>query len=97
MVRRSLGGALWSIVGLLACGLGVHGGLTGTAGGRAFLAAAARGFLGRALAGRVEIAELGGSLVTGVWLRDVRVFDADGTPVATVPRVDVGYNPFDLS
>ncbi len=97
MVRRSLGGALWTIVGLLACGLGVHRGLTGTAEGRAFLAAAGRGLINRMLAGRVDVAEVGGTLVTGAWLRDVRVFDADGTPIAVVPRVDVAFNPFDLS
>jgi hypothetical protein len=97
MVRRSLGVALWAIVGLLACGLGVHRGLTGTAEGRSFLAAMVRGFLNRALAGSVEIAELGGTLVTGVWLRDVRLYDSHGTPIAEVPRIDVGYNPFDLS
>ena len=96
-MRRSLGGALWAIVGLLACGLGVHRGLTGTAEGRAFLAAAGSGLLNRGLAGRVDIAEVGGTLVTGLWLRDVRVFDASGTPIAAVPRVDVGFNPFDLS
>jgi len=97
MVRRSLGGALWAIVGLLAGGIGVHQGLTGTADGRALLAAAGRGLLNGVLAGRVDIVEVGGTLVTGIWLRDVRVFDAGGTPIAAVPRVDVAFNPFDLS
>ncbi len=96
MVRRSLGGALWGIVGLLACGLGVHQGLTGTASGRAFLANLVRSALGRVLVGRVEVAEVGGTLVTGVWLRDVRIFDPHGTPVAVLPRVVIAFNPFDV-
>jgi hypothetical protein len=96
MVRRSLGGALWTIVGLLACGLGVHQGLTGTVAGRAFLANLVRSGLGKVLAGRVEVAEVGGPLVTGVWLRDVRVFDPHGSPIAVLPRLDIAYNPFDF-
>ncbi len=97
MVRRSLGGALWTIVGLLAAALGAHRAITGTGTGREFLASVARAVYARVLAGRLEVAEVGGTLITGVWLSDVRLTDPDSTPVAVIPRVDVSYNPFDLS
>ena len=96
-MRRSLGAALWTVVGLLACFLGTLAGLTNTGAGRRLLAHAARGVVSRLLAGHIEVGEVSGALFTGVVLRDVRVTDPDGTPVAEIARVEAAFTPFDLS
>lgn len=97
MVRRSLGVALWSLVGLLACFLGALSALVGTGAGRALLARAAEGALARVVAGTVELGALGGTLLTGVTLIEVKLFDADTSLVAWLPRAELSYNPFDFA
>jgi len=47
--------------------------------------------------GTIEIGDVGGTLLTGVTLSQVRLFDADTTLVAWLPRADVSYNPFDFA
>ncbi len=97
MVRRSLGVALWSIAGLLASFLGALGALVGTGAGRALLAKAAREGLTGALAGSVEVAGASGSLLTGLTLTGVRLYDPDSSLVAMLPRAELSYNPLDLA
>lgn len=97
MVRRSLGVALWVLVGLLACFLGALNALVGTQAGRALLARIASSAVQSALAGTIEVAEVRGSLLTGVVLMDVRLFDEDSTLVAWLPRAEIGYNPIDFA
>ncbi len=96
MVRRSLATALWLVVGLLASFLGALSALVGTGSGRQLLERAATSALHRVFDGSVEIGEVGGPLLTGVTLRDVKLFDPDTTLVAALPRVDATYNPFDF-
>ncbi len=97
MVRRSLGVALWSVVGLLACFLGALSALAGTGAGRALLAHATEGALERVFAGSVEIGDVGGPLLTGIILYDVKLFDPDTTFVAALPRAELSYNPLDFA
>src|SRR6266508_3424233 len=56
-----------------------------------------RGSLGDVFTGSVEVGDVSGSLLTGLSLSQVRLFDADTTLVAWLPRVDVSYNPFDFA
>jgi hypothetical protein len=97
MVRRSLGAALWMVVGVLACFLGALASLVGTGAGRTLLARVSEAALRQLFTGTVEIANVRGSLLTGLTLDQVRLFDADSTIVAWLPRVDVSYNPFDFA
>src|SRR5216683_2207336 len=83
MFRRSLGAALWTLVGLLAGFLGALSSLVGTGAGRALLARVSEGTLRQAF--------------TGLTLSEVRLFDADTTLVAWLPEVNVSYNPFDFA
>ncbi len=96
MVRRSLGVALWSLVGLLACFLGALNGLVGTRAGRSLLARIASNAVERAVSGTIEVGDVRGSLISGVVLTDVRLFDADTSLVASLPRVELSYNPIDF-
>src|SRR5882762_9272016 len=88
-MRRSLGVALWTLVGLLACFLGALNALVGTRAGRTMLA--------RVASTVVEGGEVRGSLLTGVVLTDVRLLDPDSTLVAWLPRAELGYNPIDFA
>ena len=97
MVRRSLGAALWTLVGLLAGFLGALSSLVGTGAGRELLTRVTEGGLSRVFTGTVEIGTVRGSLLTGLSLRDVRLFDADTTLVAWLPSAEVTYNPFDFA
>ena len=97
MMRRSLGAALWTIVGLLAGFLGALSSLVGTGAGRELLARVTEDGLRRVFTGTVEIGAVRGSLLSGLSLRDVRLFDADTTLVAWLPRAEVTYNPFDFA
>ncbi|HVH67839.1 MAG TPA: translocation/assembly module TamB domain-containing protein [Gemmatimonadales bacterium] len=97
MVRRSLGAALWVLVGLLACFLGALSSLVGTGAGRTLLARVSEGALRRVFTGTMEIGDVRGSLLTGVTLDKVRLFDADSTLVAWLPRVNLSYSPFDFA
>ena len=97
MVRRSLGVALWTIVGLLACFLGALSALVGTGAGRSLLARVAETSLNHVFTGAIEIGDVRGSLLTGVTLTEVRLFDADTTLVAWLPRADLAYNPLDFA
>src|ERR1051325_3803532 len=97
MIRRSLGVALWSLVGLLACFLGALNALVGTHAGRTLLARAASAAVESAVHGRIEVGEVRGSLLTGVVLTDVRLLDPDSTLVAWLPRAELGYNPIDFA
>ena len=97
MVRRSLGVALWMLAGLLACFLGALGSLVGTDAGRALLTRVTAGALHQVSTSTIEIGDVGGSLLTGLTLSQVRLFDADSTLVAWLPRADVSYNPFDFA
>jgi autotransporter translocation and assembly factor TamB len=96
MVRRSLAAVLWLVAGLLASFLGALSALVGTGAGHALLARVARGAFEQVVEGSVEIGDIGGPLLTGVTLRDVRLFDRDTTLVAVLPRLDASYNPFDF-
>jgi translocation and assembly module TamB len=96
-MRRSLGVALWSLVGLLACLLGALNALVGTRAGRTMLARIASTSVERVLAGTVTVGEVRGSLLTGVVLTDVRLMDPDSTLVAFLPRAEFGYNPIDFA
>jgi translocation-and-assembly-module (TAM) inner membrane subunit TamB-like protein len=97
MIRRSLGVALWSIVGLLACFLGALNALVSTKVGRTLLARVASSAVANAIAGSIEVGEVRGSLLTGVVLTDVRLIDPDSTLVAWLPRAELGYNPIDFA
>src|SRR5881628_1603174 len=83
MIRRSLGAALWTLVGPGA--------------GRALLARVSEGALHQVFTGTMEIGDVHGSLLTGLTLSRVRLFDADTTLVAWLPQVNVSYNPFDFA
>src|SRR2546430_6326595 len=97
MVKRSLGVALWSLVGLLACFLGALDALVGTHAGRTLLARVGSAVIQSAVSGTIEVGEVRGSLLTGVVLTDVRLFDPDSTLVAWLPRAELGYNPIDFA
>jgi translocation and assembly module TamB len=97
MIRRSLGVALWTVAGLLACFLGALAALVGTAAGRTLLARAAERACGEIFTGTVEIGDVTGPVLTGVTLHQVRLFDADSTLVAWLPRVEASYNPLDFA
>src|SRR5947208_13625999 len=97
MVRRSLGVALWMIVGRLAWFVGPLSSLVGTGAGRALLARVTESALARVFTGSIEVTDVRGSLLTGVTLTGVRLFDADTTLVAWLPRTDLAYNPFDFA
>src|SRR3989440_12556961 len=96
MIRRSLGVALWSLVGLLACFLGALNALVGTQAGRTLLARIASAAVQNAVSGTIQVGEVRGSLLTGVVLSDVRMWDPDSTLVAWLPHAELGYNPIDF-
>src|SRR5206468_3183477 len=96
-MRRSLGVALWTLVGLLACFLGALNALVGTHAGRTLLARVASAAVESAVHGSIEVGEVRGSLLTGVVLTDVRLLDPDSTLVAFLPRAELGYNPIDFA
>ncbi len=96
-MRRSLGVALWTLVGLLACFLGALNALVGTRAGRTLLARVASTVVEGAVHGSIEVGEVRGSLLTGVVLTDVRLLDPDSTLVAWLPRAELGYNPIDFA
>src|SRR3989442_328824 len=64
MFRRSLGAALWTLVGLLAGFLGALSSLVGTGAGRALLARVTEGALRQAFTGTMEIGDVRGWLLT---------------------------------
>jgi hypothetical protein len=97
MVRHSLAGALWLLAGLLASFLGALSALVHTGAGRTLLTRVAAGALKQVVDGTVEIGDVRGPLLTGVTLRNVRVFDLDTTLVAALPQVDATFNPFDFA
>src|SRR2546422_1229674 len=97
MVRRSLGVALWGVVGLLAGVLGALSALIGTGAGRSLVARAAEGALRQVFTGTIEIGDVGGTLLTGLPLSDVRLFDPDTTLVAWLPRAELSYNPLEFA
>ena len=97
MVRRSLGAVLWTLVGVLACFLGALSALVGTGTGRRLLARTVRVALEGAVAGRVEIGGASGTLLTGIALTDVKLYDLDTTLVAWLPRAEFDYNLFDFT
>jgi translocation and assembly module TamB len=96
-MRRSLGVALWSLVGLLACFLGALNALVGTHAGRTLLARVASSVVQSAVSGSIQVGEVRGSLLTGVVLTDVRFLDPDSTLVAFLPHAELGYNPIDFA
>jgi hypothetical protein len=97
VVRRSLAVALWTAAGLLACFLGGLSALARTGAGRALLGRLTAEGLARVFTGVVEIGDVRGSVLTGLTLSQVRLFDADSTLVAWLPRAEVSYNPLDLA
>src|SRR5438093_4181289 len=97
MIRRSLGAALWTLVGLLAGFLGALSSLVGTGAGRTLLARVSEGALRQVFTGSAEIGDVRGSLLTGLTLSEVRLFDADTTLVAWLPEANLSYNPFDFA
>src|SRR5437870_8656175 len=97
MIRRSLGAALWTLVGLLDGFLGAQSSLAGPRAGRALLARASEAPLPQVFPGTMEIGAVPGSLLTGLTPSQVRLFDPDTTLVAWLPEVNVSYNPFDFA
>src|SRR5207302_2046280 len=69
----------------------------GTGAGRGLLARVMESALAQVFTGSIEVADVRGSLLTGVTLTGVRLFDADTTLVAWLPRADLTYNPFDFA
>jgi autotransporter translocation and assembly factor TamB len=96
-MRRSLGVVLWTLVGILACFLGGLSALVGTGAGRKLLGRVAVTALQGAVSGTVEIGAMSGSLLTGLSLRDVKLYDEDTTLVAWLPHVEVDYNLLDFT
>jgi translocation and assembly module TamB len=96
-MRRSLGVLLWTLVGVLACFLGGLSALVGTGAGRALLSRVAVTVLQGAVSGTVEIGAMSGTLLTGLSLRDVKLYDEDTTLVAWLPHVEVDYNLLDFT
>ncbi len=96
-MRRSLGVVLWTLVGILACFLGGLSALVGTGAGRELLRRVGVTALESAVSGQVEIGSVTGSLLSGLSLRDVRLYDADTTLVAWLPRAEVDYNLLDFA
>src|SRR5204862_7258274 len=94
-MRRSLGVALWSLVGLLACFLGALNALVGTHAGRTLLARVASSVVESGVAGSIEVGEVRGALLTGAVRTDVRPLDPDSTLVAWLPRAELGCHPHD--
>src|SRR5438552_10974081 len=97
MIRRSLGVALWSLVGFLACLVGALNALVGTRAGRTLLAQVASAAAEGVVSGSIDVGEVRGSLLTGVVLTDVRLIDPDSTLVAWLPRAELGYNLIDFA
>src|SRR5437762_11626260 len=97
MIRRSLGAALWTLVGLLAGFLGALSSLVGTGAGRTLLARVSEGALRQVFTGTAEIGDVRGSLLTGLTLSAVRLVDADTTLVAWLPEANTSYNPVDFA
>src|SRR2546428_4004182 len=97
MVRRSLGAALWTLVGLLAGFLGALSSLVGTGAGGTLLARVSEGALRQVFAGTAEVGDVHGSVLTGLTRSEGRLFDADTTLVAWLPQVNLSYNPFDFA
>jgi translocation and assembly module TamB len=97
MVRRSLGALLWILVGVMACFLGGLAALVGTGAGRTLLGHIAQQSLANVVAGQVEIGSVSGSVLTGVTLEDVKLYDPDSTLVAWLPHAELGYNLFDFA
>src|SRR5438034_2255232 len=79
MIRRSLGAALWTLVGLLAGFLGALSSLVGTGAGRALLARVSEGALHQVFTGTMEIGDVHGSLLTGLTLSRVRLRSEEHT------------------
>src|SRR6266566_3037327 len=73
-MRRSLGGALNALVG--------------TEAGRTLLARIASAAVQNAVSGTIQVGEVRGSLLTGVVLSDVRMWDPDSTLVAWLPHAE---------
>jgi len=96
-MRRSLGAVLWTLVGVLACFLGTLSALVGTGAGRSLVARVARAALEGAVAGEVEIGSASGTLLTGITLTDVKLYDPDTTLVAWLPRAELDYNLLDFA
>src|SRR3979409_1109625 len=97
MIRRSLGAALWTLVGLLAGFLGALSSLVGTGAGRTLLARGSEGALRQVFTGTAEIGDVRGSLLTGLTLTEVRLFDQDTTLVAWLPGANLSYHPFSFA
>src|SRR5437899_1026227 len=96
-MRRSLGVALWTLVGLLACFLGALNALVGTHAGRTLLARVPSTVVEGGVDGSIDVGEVRGSLLTGVVLTDVRFLDPDSTLVAWLPGAELAYNPIDFA
>src|SRR5207237_594697 len=79
------------------CFLGALSALVGTGAGRALLARVTESALARVFTGSIEVADVHGSLLTGVTLTGVRLFDADTTLVAWLPGAALAYHPFALA
>src|SRR5260370_40215055 len=97
MVRRSLGAALWSLVGLFACFLGGLSALVGTGAGRGLLGRLGSRVVAGAIDGRITVGSASGALLSGMTLTDVNVYAPDSGVLAVLPRVELAYNPFDFA
>jgi len=97
MIRRSLGGMLWALVGVLTLLLGAPAALVDTAAGRTLLARLIMAEGERTLAGRVEVRGVSGGLYTSLVLTDVRLYDRDTTLVAWLPRAELHFSLLDFA
>src|SRR5438045_3678912 len=82
MIRRSLGAALWTLVGLLAGFLGALSSLVGTGAGRTLLARVSEGALRQVFTGTAEIGAVAGYPRPGRLERR----DRERRPQRTAPR-----------
>src|SRR2546430_15217482 len=97
MIRRSLGAALWTLVGLLAGFLGTLSSLVGTGAGRTLLARVSEGALRQVLTATAELGDVHRSLLTGLTLSELPLLDAHTTLATSTPQVNHRYNPLHLA
>ena len=97
MLRRSLGGVLWALVGVLTLLLAAPATLVNTQAGRTLLARLIMVVGEGALAGRVEVRGVTGGLYTSLILSDVRLYDRDTTLVAWLPQAELHFSLLDFA
>lgn len=97
MLRRSLGGILWALVGVLTLIIAAPATLVHTQAGRTLLARVIMAAGDEALAGRVEIRGVTGGIYSSLVLSDVRLYDNDTSLVAWLPQAEVHFSLLDFA